>query len=288
LSVSAFRSGSEWLTAKADPSEALDAARRLLNSAIPSEVESEERDVAANIRLESAGVDYSSGTPNLLFTSVLPIAATELGGDGWGELVDWVKSSENARPQAGADPVRAAISAYWRDQLVKTTAAFDFLPKYFPASQVRSVYASVWGESQVDSNFQRWLTTARDVNGEALCAEVTDAAVRDEAQAAFAKRLSQTGTAVGVATATSVARAWDPKFVGTSGKIGAMSGLAVIPAAVVAGAIVGSLVSWQSSRATGRPPSRYRRVVPERTSLRTWYPVRPDDATSAPTFVIQP
>lgn len=272
LSLAYFKLGEEWLVRGASgESNVISAARQLLSAAVPDELLPDRRAAADIFRLENAGVDYSSGCPNLLLTAALPIAATELRSDYWTELVPW---GMDARTDPPLDPVRSAIAVYWREQLTKSTAALDFLPRYFPASQVRAVYESLWGGSQPDSNFQRWLTTARDAEGGAICEEVVDSSVREEAQAAFARNLSSAGMAAGM-TATAVAGAWDPKFVGTSGKVSALAGLAVIPAAVVAGALVGSLVSWQRSRVTGRPPSWYRRTVATRTDLRALYAVRP-------------
>lgn len=276
LSLAYFKLDADWLTETvSDASGVIAVASRLLSESVPEELLTDGRKAAEIFRLENAGVDYSSGCPNLLLTAALPIAATELRSDYWAELVPWGASGGNDQQAKALDPVRSAIALYWREQLTKSTAALDFLPKYFPASQVRAVYESLWGGSQPDGNFQRWLTTARDADGVAVCEEVVGSSVREEAQAAFAKNLSTAGAAAGMTTATAVAGAWDPKFVGTSGKVSALAGLAVIPAAVVAGALVGSLVSWQRSRVTGRPPSWYRRTVATRTDLKALYAVRP-------------
>lgn len=276
LSLAYFKSGADWLgEAVPDAKNVIATARRLLNEAVPDELLPDGGEAADRFRLENSGVDYSSGAPNLLLTAALPIAAAELRAGYWNDLVPWGSSVGADRQSHQIEAVQGAITSYWRDQLTRSTAALDFLPKYFPASQVRAVYESLWGGSQPDSNFQRWLTTARDADGALVCEEVMDSAVRDEAQAELAKHLSAGGVAAGMATATAVASAWDPKFVGTNGKVSALAGLAVIPAAVVAGALVGSFVSWQRSRVTGRPPSWYRRTIASRTDLKTLYAVRP-------------
>lgn len=287
LAVSYFGEGSDWLAEDVpDSSTVADAGRRLLARAIPDELRTDEFDAVTTIPLENAGVDYSSGCPNLLLTAVLPIAVTEFRGEAWTKLIPSPGSVQGGGRQTRLDPVRAAIASYWREQLTKTTAALDFLPKYFPASQVRAVYESLWGGSQLESNFQRWLTTARDADGTVICEEVVDSSVRAEAQAAFAKNLTAAAsTTAGMTTATAVARAWDPRFIGTSGKVSAMAGLAVIPAAVVAGALVGSLVSWQRSRVTGRPPAWYHRTVATRADLKALYVVRPVVSLPSATFL---
>ncbi|WP_336630985.1 MULTISPECIES: hypothetical protein [unclassified Microbacterium] len=286
LSLSYFSLDSGWLSeAVSEPSDVVGLARQLLSRAVPDELLTEEFDAIYTLRLENAGVEYSSGSPNLLLTATLPIAVTELRSDAWTELVPWPANARRSEQRAPLDPVRLAIAGYWREQLTKTTAALDLLPKYFPASQVRAVYESLWGGGQAESNFQRWLTTARDTNGAAICEEVIDSSVREEAQAAFARNLTATGMTAGMTTATAVARAWDPKFVGTSGKVSALAGLAVIPAAVVAGALVGSLVSWQRSRITGRPPAWYQRTVATRSDLKALYVVRPAVTLPSATFV---
>lgn len=286
LSVAYFRSGDDWLTTEvSSASEVVSAARQMLDEAVPEELLSDGRKAADVFRLENAGVDYSTGQPNLLLTVVLPIAATELQRGRWTELVPWAENAgADARPQP-LDPVRGAIAMFWRDQLTTSTAALDFLPKYFPASQVRAVYESLWGATQSDGNFQRWLTTARGADGGVICAEVADSSVREEAQIAFAENLSAAGMAAGLMTGTAIASAWDPKYVGTSGKVSALAGLAVIPAAVVAGALVGSFVSWQRSKVTGRPPSWYSRTAEIRTDLRALYAVRPVVQIESQTFV---
>ncbi|MCM3695946.1 hypothetical protein [Microbacterium oleivorans] len=286
LSLSFFKLDSRWLTeAVSAAPNVIAAASRLLREAVPDELVAGGRQASDTFRLENAGVDYSSGSPNLLLTAALPIAATELRNQCWTELIPWGAAVGDGGQLPPLDPVRSAVAMYWREQLTKTTAALDFLPKYFPASQVRAVYESLWGGSQSESNFQRWLTTARDAGGAAICEEIADTSVREEAQAAFARNLTTAGMATGMTTASAVAGAWDPKFVGTSGKVSALAGLAVIPAAVVAGALVGSFVSWQRSRVTGRPPTWYRRTVTTRSELKALYAVRPAVPLPSSNFV---
>ncbi|MFJ6652902.1 hypothetical protein ACIQLJ_08930 [Microbacterium sp. NPDC091313] len=286
LSLSYFKPDSGWLTeAVSAAPNVIATASRLLREAVPDELLPDGRQATDTFRLENAGVDYVSGSPNLLLTAALPIAATELRNQSWSELIPWGPAVAVGGELPPLDPVRSAVATYWREQLTKTTAALDFLPKYFPASQVRAVYESLWGGNQPESNFQRWLTTARDADGVAICEEIADTSVRDEAQAAFARNLTTAGMAAGMTTATAVAGAWDPRFVGTSGKVSALAGLAVIPAAVVAGALVGSFVSWQRSRVTGRPPTWYRRTVATRSDLKSLYAVRPAVPVPSKNFV---
>lgn len=72
LRVSTLRPSGEWLSSTvSDPGQALEAARRMLDEAVHP-------DVRAGVHLENAGVDFSSGAPELLLTAVLPIAAAEL------------------------------------------------------------------------------------------------------------------------------------------------------------------------------------------------------------------
>jgi hypothetical protein len=266
LGASTLQPSGEWLsTAVADPSDAISEARRMLDEAVRPEVE-------RKWHLENVGVDYSSGTPNLLLTAALPIAAVELDGSAeeWPLLTPWVEKGSSWTKPLRLDPVRAAMIEHWRGQLARTTAALDLLPRYFPTSQVRSVYSSVWGAHQAEANFQRWIGSARDINGAPLLAEVPDTEVRRETQSGFAARLAD----VGITPAT-LAGAWDPKIVGISAGVGAVAGLSAIPAAVIAGALVGASVGWQLFKGAGRPPVWYRRSSTNRVDLMTSYPVRP-------------
>lgn len=277
LRVCMLRRGGDWLTdTVADPTLALMTAKRLLEEAVHPELK-------GSVRLENVGVDYSSEGPNLLFTTALPIAAAELSSapDDWPLLTPWGDEDRREAVQMlRPDPVRVAMIAYWRGQLMHRTAAFDFLPRYFSTSQVRSVYASVWGENQAEGNFQRWLGSARDEGGRAVCEDVQDALVRREAQSMFVKRMRNVGL-----TAAAVTRAWDPKIVGMSASVAALAGVVAIPAAVIAGSMVGSLISWQNAKGPGRPPSWYRRTVDDRVDLKAGYPVRPAGVRRPPTFV---
>lgn len=231
----------------------------------------------ADIHLENAGVDYSSGVPDLLLTAVLPIAAAELDNspDDWPLLTPWVGDAPPAErvPLLRLDPVQAAMISYWRGQLTRTTAAFDFLPRFFTMFQARSVYASVWGERQADGNFQRWLLTAEGVKTGKVCREVPDEEARLATQTEFAQRLADAATGISPAM---VREQWDPKIIGTSGAVAGLAGVAAwIPAAHVVGAIVGATVGYQRAKSAGRPPRWYSRTTSGRADLRTHYPVRP-------------
>lgn len=276
-----LRPGGEWLsTLVSDPTTALEAARRMLEDAVHPEVK-------AALQLENAGVEYASGTPNLLLTAVLPIAAAELDitADDWPLLTPWVGDEplhERVR-LLRLEPVQSAIVSYWRGQLVQTTAALDFLPRYFTMYQARSVYASVWGEAQPDGNFQRWLVSAEDANKVKVCREVEDEEARLETQTEFAKKLASVTAGISGAM---VKQQWDPKVIGTSARVAGLAGLApLIPAAKVVGAIVGATIGYQRSKSTGRPPRWYRRTVDKRIDLKTWYPVRPPATSRPPTIV---
>lgn len=282
LRVSTLRPGGEWLsTTVTEPATTLDVARRMLDNAMHPEVR-------AAPHLENAGVEYSSGTPNLLLTAVLPIAAAELNdsAEDWPLLTPWVGDDlAQQRPRLlRLEPVQAAVVAYWRGQMVRSTAALDFLPRYFTMHQARSVYASVWGEAQQDGNFQRWLSSAKDADGFRVCGWVPDEDVRHDTQTEFAQGL--TAATAGV-SATMVKQQWDPKIIGASAAVAGLAGLAtLIPAAQVVGAMVGATIGYQRAKNTGRPPRWYRRVAPERIDLATWYPVRPPATSCPPTFVI--
>ncbi len=253
-----------------DAEHVIPQVRRMLAGVLPREIDQDPVLRRRVQRLENVGVEYSAGAPNLLFSAVLPIAASELDGraNRWTRLVQ-------GRADARTHPPEAEVSAllgYWRQQLVRTTAAFDFLPEFFPISQVRAVYSSVWGEDQQDANFQRWLLSARDVDAEPVVAEQDSADVQRSTQAAFIDRVA----GVLGAEPSGIANNWDPKYVGVSAGIAALGGgMRAFPVAVAAGAIVGSLVGWQRARSAGRPPSWFRRTQPQRVELQTWYPVRP-------------
>ena len=282
LRVSTLRPGGVWLSTKvSDPTTALEAARRMLEDAVRPEVR-------AALHLENAGVEYASGPPNLLLTAALPIAAAELDNtaDDWPLLTPWVGNEppqERLRLLRLEEPVQAAMVAYWRGQLVQTTAALDFLPKYFTMYQARSVYASVWGEAQPDGNFQRWLGSAEDANKGKVCQEVEDEEARLETQAEFALALAAVTAGF---SADMVKKQWDPRIIGTSSRVAGLAGIApLIPAAQVVGAIVGATIGYQRAKSTGRPPRWYRRTVDKRIGLKTWYPVRPPATRPPPTFV---
>ncbi|MFG6445854.1 hypothetical protein ACFXQA_11355 [Microbacterium sp. P07] len=265
LCVSTLRPGGRWLsTILSDSADVVGTALRIVGEAVHSEVKL--------TALENAGVIYDSGVPNLLVCMVLPIAAVELSEttEDWQALTPWVANDPTHSGYRRADPVQAAMIAYWQEQLARTTAALDFLPKYFPAAQVRSVYASVWGANASEGNFQRWLGSALDAAGDKLCNEVSDDVVRRENQTEFTKRLAGKGL-----PPTKVASLWDPKVVGLSASVVALAGIASLPVATVAGALTGAAIGWQTSRGSGRPPTWYQRARATRTALRATYPVRP-------------
>lgn len=260
-----LRPGRSWLsTTVQDSADVLDAALRVAREAVHPEVEP--------TALENAGVIYDKGAPNLLLGMVLPIAAVELSEntENWQALTPWVADDPTHGGLRRADPIQAAMISYWQEQLTRTTAVLDFLPKYFPAAQVRSVYASVWGVNASEGNFQRWLGSALDASGDKLCKEVSDDVVRQENQTEFTRRLAGKGL-----PPTKVASLWDPKVVGLSASVAALAGIASLPVAAVAGALAGAAVGWQSTRGSGRPPTWYQRTKATRTALRAPYPVRP-------------
>ncbi|MEG3614643.1 hypothetical protein [Isoptericola haloaureus] len=281
--VSTLRPGGNWLSAEvSDPSDVLRRGRALVEVALTDPVPAE---VLEGLRLENAGVDYSGETPNLLLSVVLPIAAVELGdAEDWPLLAPWDDAGGGAGPLLTHDPLRAAFVAYWREQLVHTSAALDFLPTYFTMSQARSVYSSVWGEPQAEGNFQRWLTTAKAADGSPLCEEALDENVKRRTQEELASRLTKAG--LKGLSAAGVAKAWtDPKIVGASSGVTALAGLAAVPVAGIAGAIVGSAIGYQASKSPGRPPRWYKRSTSERNPLKSWYPVRPPQIALQNTFV---
>jgi len=280
MGASMLRPAGEWLSSTvSDPSTALETSRRMLHDALHPEVR-------VTRGLENAGVDYASGSPNLLLTAVLPIAAAELDNtaDNWPLLTPWVGDVPAERVRLlRLDPVQAAMIAYWRGQLVRTTAAFDFLPKYFTMFHARSVYSSVWGERQPDGNFQRWLLSAEGVETGKVCQEVEDDEARRETQTMFAQELAATAPGV---SAAMVEQQWEPKIIGTSAGVAGLTGIAaLLPAAQVVGALVGATIGYQRARSVGRPPRWYCRTSRNRTLLKTWYPVRPPATDSPPTVV---
>lgn len=281
LRVSTLRPGGEWLsTAVSDPGSALRAAREMLDEAVHP-------DARLAAHLENVGVDYTSGEPHLLLTSVLPIAAAELDNspDDWPLLTPWVGDAPPAERVRllRLDPVQAAMIAYWRQQLVATTAVFDFLPQFFTLYQARSVYSSVWGERQPDGNFQRWLLSAEGTKTGRVCREVEEEEARLATQTEFAERLAEAATGISPAM---VKEQWDPKIIGTSSAVAGLAGLSAwIPAAYVIGAVVGATISYQRTKGTGRPPRWYSRTIHRRADLKTWYPVRPPATRRPPVFV---
>lgn len=278
LRVSTLRPDGEWPSATVpDPGNALQVARELLEREVRPELR-------AALRLENVGVDYAAGVPNLMLTAVLPIAAAELrdAPQDWQLLTPWVDSDSKRMQLLSEDPVRAAMVVYWRGQLGRTSASLDFLPKHFTIAQVRSVYASVWGEVQAHGNFQRWLLdSARDVSDSPLLKKVGEEEVRQEVQSGLAVGLTALGMTLG-----GVRKAWgDSKIVGASASVVGARGLATLPAVALAGAIVGGTIAWQRAANTGRPPIWYTRRIDDRVDLKTSYPVRPPAPASVPTFL---
>lgn len=265
LRVSMLRPGGSWLsTTVTDSAGVVSAALQLVADAVHPEV--------VPRALENVGVAYDSGVPNLLLAMVLPIAAVELSetAEDWQVLTPWVAGDPAHTDLRRADPIQIAMISYWQEQLTRTSAALDFLPRYFPAAQVRSVYASIWGANASEGNFQRWLGSAVDASGDKLCKEVSDDVVREENQTEFTRRLAGKGM-----PPTKVASLWDPKIVGLSASVVALAGIASLPVAAAAGALAGAAVGWQSTRGSGRPPTWYQRTKAKRTALGATYPVKP-------------
>jgi hypothetical protein len=117
----------------------------------------------------------------------------------------------------------------WRRELAEITAAFDYLPKYFPTSHARDIYGSIWGGLQDPGNFHPWLHKRNS----GVCVEVvTKEDVISERAEKVAESLASTtnaslviGRMVGASVSSIAGRA------GGLAALGATAGLA--PAAIV-------------------------------------------------------
>ncbi len=285
LRVTGCRPRGEWaVKGVSDPGDVLPTATSLLAEMVS------DMDTGTESLLENVGVDYSGGMPNLVFTAVVPMAASverapgvsDTTSDDWALMTPWGSRRDAAHQTDEIEPVRQMLIAHWRDQLEHTTAAFDFLPTYFTNYQVRAVYSSVWGERQAGGNFYRWLHSAQDVDGKRLCVEVASEKVQHDVVKSLAGLLRKHAPA---AVASQIAQMWDPKMIGASSTLSALGGLSAVPVFAAMGATVGSKVAYQTAKSAGKPPAWYRRHNPKRLRLVSAYPVAPPFDITRPVFV---
>lgn len=290
LRVVTYRPGGAWLTRTVpDAAQTRDVARELLQQVLPEDPD------FRSTRLESAGVDFSGETPKIVLTAavrMLPELADPQRLDGdthpdWPLLAPWQPVGLAAEV---IDDTRALLIAHWREQLERTTAAFDFLPRYFTTAQVRAIYSSIWGEAQNDGNFHRWLHPK--LNAERICKPAPAEMVRSEVETRLAAGLrtlsdlmpTVMGAASGMAASRQAAAIFVDSAVGISPRRMGPMALAV-PAVAAIGAVVGGAVAYQSGRSAGKQPVWYEREDAEREPLAVWYAPKPAKLVERPTFI---
>jgi hypothetical protein len=285
-----FRPGEAWLSRKHDGSrEPLDIAFDLLQH---SGLELVSNLALARESIEAVTFVEDNGSVDLVYTVALPVtaplpgdthpAAGEAANDEWSSLLpdldpdlrastpsaEWTQLVDHAL--TSLDPIARTVLEHWRQQVEETTAAMDLLPAYFTISQLRTVYAAIWGVEQDAGNFHRWAKTTNA----GIFREVDEAqivAVRNEKAHAV---LDSTGWPVD-ATPRDIGVAIGG-LVGTSPGLISGAALAVSPALRTVGAVVGGLVAYQSSvRARGARAQWHTRTSDDRTVLKELFAPRP-------------
>lgn len=289
LRVVTYRPGGRWLTrAVPDAPQTREVGRELLEQVLPDDPD------FRGARLECAGVDFSGEVPTVVLTAavrMLPDLADPRGLEGdthpdWPLLVPWQAVAGAAEV---VDDTRALLIAHWREQLERTTAAFDFLPRFFTTTQVRAIYSSVWGEAQNDGNFHRWLHPKPTI--QRICKRAPRDTVRFEVESRIAESLKSLndhmpavmGAAAGMAARRQAAQTFLGKAVGISpSRMGPLAG--AVPAVAAIGAVVGGAVAYQAARSAGKLPDWYERVDAERKPLSVWYVPKPARSVERPVF----
>lgn len=170
-------------------------------------------------------------------------------------------------------PIRQTIVSRWQHELETTTAAFDFLPKFFTTSQLRSVYASAWGldpNADLDAaNFNKWLHKGKNAG---VCVPVSASEVRESVEERFADELAgrQVGEDARLAATGELARMGAP-IVGLGLRAAGLGPLGLIAGIAGAAAIAGAAVAFQTSTAPGKPPQWYRRAEEQTVPLREYF-----------------
>lgn len=260
LRVAVYRPRGEWVTAEVNSGASADDAAAELLGRMPKSAGS----AAPSPQGEPVSF-LTADAVTLIYTAVLPISAvlatdSDLGKE-WVQLAPWVEDGQTLK---ALDVVQQLVLNYWRQVVEETTAAFDLLPRYFTTTQVRAVYASLWGARQDPGNFHRWL----HVRNEGLCRVVSDQTIRRRVGVA----LDDESNALGYPTS------WDA--LGGTGLVG-VSPTAVgraaklVPALGLVAAAVAGTVAFQEKVSRGKPPDWYTRSHPHRKVLPEIYTPRP-------------
>ena len=222
---------------------------------------------------ESVGFLLEGDTTRLVFTAPIPMAATLSIGIA-DDDPEWIALPTAGQTAVNLDAVHSLVLHHWRRALADTTAAFDLLPQYFTTSQVRSIYATVWGESRDWSNFHRWLHTSN----RGICREEPVQQVSRAVEGALSTGLTAgtfTAAALGDHPRRQAAVRAASRYIGISPMaLGPIAG-AVAPL-VVAAAVTGGLVAYQRQITRGKTPSWFTRTSSSRVVLFEQYTPRPE------------
>lgn len=230
--------------------------------------------------LEAVAFTSSGSDLRLVYTTVLPLA--DLVGpagrpDDERDLGDWVLLTPwvgrgNIPAKESLPQEHLLVRNYWRRQFEETSAVSEFLPRYFTTSQVRAAYSSLWGEEQHVGAFYRWLHD-RDKPKTPLVRPVDEEVVRKHVERAFAVALksSELGPQIDPRTP----QLFPGAGVGVSVAMVAGSALGFLPAALLAGAVAGSLVAYQQRTGRGKKPLWYESAGHSRILIDDPYAPRP-------------
>jgi len=220
----------------------------------------------------------------LVFSVPLPLAGAPAGNGGDPERIaaDWVLVTPwigrgNVSRSVGMSVEHELVRNYWRRQFEETSAALEFLPRYFTIAQVRAAYSSLWAEEQHIGAFYRWFGGDVLPDGRELIKDATDDVVRDEVQRVFTAELqaSELGPQLARGTTGASALGSAGKSVGMSAAILGATGLGILPAAALAAGVAGAVVAFQRRPNRGKKPTWYRRRSTERVLLDDPYAPRP-------------
>lgn len=232
------------------------------------------------LRMEEVGFAATGSSVRLVFTTVLPLAdlvgaaspsATRDDLKDWMLLTPWVGRG-NMPDDADLPVEQVLVRNYWRRQLEETTAILEFLPRYFTTGQVRDAYSSLWGAEQHVGAFHRWLHD-RDDHKISLVKPANEDDVRKHVELAFAVALQRSELGPQIAPNTQQLSA--SSGVGMSVAMVAGSALGFLPAALLAGAVVGGVVAYQQRTGRGKKPHWYESAQRERILIDDPYAPRP-------------
>lgn len=282
LRMMAFAPHGEFVSAEARSPATLEACVQDLASSATAGLPT-----TSLLQLEQVAFVPAGEGITLIYTTVVPLVAwheheTEVSAEDWVLLTPWVGRGQR-RERESVSREHALVRNYWRRQLEETSAALDFLPKYFTTAQVRAAYDSLWAEEQHVGAFHRWLHDREVPTKTPLVAPADEDVVRRDAERAFESALKssdlgpqmQTITPAAAASAGGLASVAAGHAVGLSSAMIARGALGFLPAALVAGGVAGSVVAYQRRVGRGKKPLWYTRAERRRILIDDPYAPRP-------------